>query len=479
MRFSSATYAVSETAGNATITVSRVGGSTGAVSVSYATVAGGSAIAGTDYLGSASTLSWVDGDIADKTFSVTIFDDMAVDGNKTVNLQLSNPAGGAALGSLSTATLTILANDSPAPGALRFSKALYLTSEGGGLATITVSRVGGTAGAVSVDYTTGGGTAAAGSDYTTSSGTLNWANGDAADKTFTVPITDDSIIEGLEWTFLVLSNPTGSATLRSPRSAVLAIIDNEPAGQQLSPPTIAKAFGTAALPLTGSTTLSFDIANPNAGAALSGIGFTDDLPAGLVAATPNGLSGSCGGGTIAATAGSNTVSLSGATLAASSNCVFSVAVTGIAAGVKDNTTDPIAWGVGSTGAPSNTATLTVIPTLDIDGSLTATRYDALTDGLLIIRYLFGLTGTPLTNNALGGTAARTTPAEVETYLANIRSALDIDGNGIADALTDGLMVLRYMFVLRGNPLIANAFDPAGSRNTAPAIEAYILSLMPQ
>ncbi|MBK8741932.1 MAG: hypothetical protein IPM02_21565 [Betaproteobacteria bacterium] len=82
---------VSETAGNAMITVSRVGGSTGAVSVGFATVAGGSATPGSDYLGSASTLSWGDGDVADKTFGVTLLDDMAVDGAKTVNLQLSNP----------------------------------------------------------------------------------------------------------------------------------------------------------------------------------------------------------------------------------------------------------------------------------------------------------------------------------------------------------------------------------------------------
>ncbi|MBK8741930.1 MAG: hypothetical protein IPM02_21555, partial [Betaproteobacteria bacterium] len=143
--------------------------------------------------------------------------------------------------------------------------------------------------------------------------------------------------------------------------------------------------------------MTFNVANPNAGAAVSGIGFTDNLPAGLVVATPNGLIGSCGGGTIAAATGSNTVSVSGATLGAASNCVFSVDVTGIATGVKPNTTEPVEWANGRTGTPSNTATLTVLATLDIDGSLTATRYDALTDGLLIIRYLFGLTGTPLTN----------------------------------------------------------------------------------
>ena len=54
--------------------------------------------------------------------------------------------------------------------------------------------------------------------------------------------------------------------------------------------------------------------------------------------------------------------------------------------------------------------------LDVDGSLTATKYDALTDGLLTPRYLFGLTGTSLTAGALGGTATRTDPAVIKAYL---------------------------------------------------------------
>ncbi|NTV73035.1 MAG: hypothetical protein HGA66_02375, partial [Holophaga sp.] len=50
------------------------------------------------------------------------------------------------------------------------------------------SRTGGTYGAASVSYSTSDGTATAGSDYTTISGTLNWTNGDAADKFFDVLI---------------------------------------------------------------------------------------------------------------------------------------------------------------------------------------------------------------------------------------------------------------------------------------------------
>ena len=107
-----------------------------------------------------------------------------------------------------------------------------------------------------------------------------------------------------------------------------------------------------------------------------------------------------------------------------------------------------------------------------------TKYDALTDGLLIIRYLSGLTGTALTNGALGGTATQTDPAAIKTYLDGIRPSLDIDSNGTTDALTDGLLIMRYMFGLRGNSLIAGAVGTGATRTTAADIETYIQSLMP-
>jgi uncharacterized repeat protein (TIGR01451 family) len=84
-----------------------------------------------------------------------------------------------------------------------------------------------------------------------------------------------------------------------------------------TPPTITKAFGAPIIPLNDTTSLTFAINNPNPTTSLAGVGFSDTLPAGLVLATPNGLSGSCGGGTIVAIAGSAAASLTGATLAAS------------------------------------------------------------------------------------------------------------------------------------------------------------------
>ena len=113
--------------------------------------------------------------------------------------------------------------------------------------------------------------------------------------------------------------------------------------------------------------------------------------------------------------------------------------------------------------------------LDIDGN---GSYDALTDGLLILRWMFGLTGTGLTSGALGPNATRIVPSEIIAYLTALRPALDVDANTQVDALTDGLMIIRYMFGLRGASVVSNALGPNATRTSAAAIESYIQSLMP-
>lgn len=139
------------------------------------------------------------------------------------------------------------------PGALRFSLAGYSVSEGTSTATITVQRILGDDGAVSVQYATGNGTAQAGSDYTAKSGTLSWADSDDASKTFTVSITNDTAAEGNETVNLTLSNPTGGAELVTPSSATLTITDND--GNPGNPPAAptdlkAEAHSTSEMMLT-------------------------------------------------------------------------------------------------------------------------------------------------------------------------------------------------------------------------------------
>ena len=136
------------------------------------------------------------------------------------------------------------------------------------------------------------------------------------------------------------------------------------------------------------------------------------------------------------------------------------------------TDDP---GVAGSANPTAFTVSGVAANLDIDGN---GSYDALTDGLLILRYLFGLTNSALINGAIGPGALRNTAPLVQNYLATLGTVLDIDGNAHADALTDGLLILRYLFGIRGPSLIAGALAPGAPRNTYTLIEADILSKMP-
>ncbi|HEY0081934.1 MAG TPA: Calx-beta domain-containing protein, partial [Pyrinomonadaceae bacterium] len=117
-----------------------------------------------------------------------------------------------------------------APGSLQFSNATYSGREGNTV-TVTVSRSGGSAGTVTVDYATvAGGTATGGAscggavDYVTTMGTLTFADG-VNSQTFTIQLCTDSLVEGSETINLQLSNATGGATIGAQSTATVTITD--------------------------------------------------------------------------------------------------------------------------------------------------------------------------------------------------------------------------------------------------------------
>lgn len=111
------------------------------------------------------------------------------------------------------------------PGFVRLNSATYNVNESGPTITITVERLGGAGGDISIDYTTVQDTATEGSDYSLASGTLNFANGETS-KTFDVSITDDPDFEGDEVFKVKLSNPV-QCGLGSPSEADVTIQDND------------------------------------------------------------------------------------------------------------------------------------------------------------------------------------------------------------------------------------------------------------
>ena len=112
--------------------------------------------------------------------------------------------------------------------------------------------------------------------------------------------------------------------------------------------------------------------------------------------------------------------------------------------------------------------------IDIDGN---EQFDALTDGLLILRSMFGLTGSSLVAGAVADNAIYADAQEIELRINSLGSKLDVDGNDEVDALTDGLLILRHLFGLTEGTLIQSVVGDGALRNTAADLTAYIDLLM--
>jgi Calx-beta domain len=237
VQLSSPLYDVNEADGTASITVTLSHAVDADVTVNYAT-ADGTAVAGSDYSNTNGTLTF-NGNVSNggpgtgetsKTIEIPITQDPDAEDPETLSLTLSNalPGASAILGAPATAAITI-ADDDPA-GLIDFTTLEYDVDETDGHATVTVERLGGVGGAVSVDYETSDGSATAGSDYASTTGTLNWAAGDGADKTFTVPVTWDGRAEGTESISLALTNAGGGSDLGPITAAVLQVGDDGASG---------------------------------------------------------------------------------------------------------------------------------------------------------------------------------------------------------------------------------------------------------
>lgn len=128
---------------------------------------------------------------------------------------------------------------------------------------------------------------------------------------------------------------------------------------------------------------------------------------------------------------------------------------------------------------ARSVTANFVPTLNVDGSDADSRYQSVTDGQIIVRYMQGLRGAALVAGAGVTGAMVTDPAVMATYLDLLGAKLDIDGNGAIDAATDGLLIARYMLGFRSDALITNALGKSPRvRSTAAEIEAWLAALMP-
>jgi hypothetical protein len=113
-----------------------------------------------------------------------------------------------------------------------------------------------------------------------------------------------------------------------------------------------------------------------------------------------------------------------------------------------------------------------VATLDIDASAPTTKYDAATDGVMVLRALFGVSGLAIST----GTGTRSA-VDIATYLTNINAKLDVNGDGKVQALTDGLMIVRYLLNLPAAAVVEGVpLTPL--RSNAASVMNYLSGLSP-
>ncbi|MFM1768766.1 MAG: hypothetical protein RJA22_1295 [Verrucomicrobiota bacterium] len=208
--------------GSGVINVERIGATNATHAVNFATVPG-SATAGLDYTPVSGTLVFLPGQ-TNHSFTLPVLDDLAVEGNETLQVILTNLVGQAYF-SYATSVVNIVDNDF-SPGNLAFSQSAYTVNESNLSVTITVVRTNGLTGVVTADWGTRPITASPGEDYLSPGGVVSFADAETV-KTFTIAIVDDSLVEGNETFEVVLSRPTGGSSILGPPSVVVNIEDNE------------------------------------------------------------------------------------------------------------------------------------------------------------------------------------------------------------------------------------------------------------
>jgi len=124
---------------------------------------------------------------------------------------------------------------------------------------------------------------------------------------------------------------------------------------------------------------------------------------------------------------------------------------------------------------SGTVSGTASALLDVDGNGQA---NALSDGILVIRHLFEFSGAELTAGALGQEATRTEPAAIANHLDRAGQMLDIDANGETDALTDGILIARALFGFEGEALTQGALGEGAQRTQPIAIAERVAQYRP-
>ncbi len=220
VEFSAPTVIVQEGVPSAEVSLIRTGNLNESASVTVLPT-NGTAIASEDYIGGSRVVNFAAGQ-SQAVVIIPIIDDNIVEPTETLNLSLVNPTQNLGVGGQSQSTLAILDNDVT----IAFSDQTFTVNEDGeALATVTLVRTGILDRAVGATISLSPGTATT-DDFNPLPIPVNFAPGETI-QTITIPIVNDLVAEVEETLGLSLTAPTGGATLGTPNTASLTILDND------------------------------------------------------------------------------------------------------------------------------------------------------------------------------------------------------------------------------------------------------------
>jgi subtilisin family serine protease len=427
---------VSTTEGNSgtktlTFTVTRTGTPTGPITVNYATADGTATIANNDYVATNSTLTFATTDVT-KTINVTINGDTTVEPDENFFVNLSGASGATIADAQGVGT--IVTDDSTLPTLSINDVSITEGNSGTKTLTFTVTRTGTPTGPITVNYATADGTATvANNDYVATNSTLTFATTDVT-KTINVTINGDTNQEPNENFFVNLSNASGATIADNLGVGTITTDDPQTGLRQIITPNPLEY----SVPAGGTVGVNVNYSTSDNDNTLPGIGFrlhynSSDL-------TFNNFSN-----------------------------LFTTNL--LAQGSPENDT-------GNFDNDPNTDKFINVAWLDFSGNWP-------NQPLPLRLYTANFTASPnftdqTTINFSSGNPAAGYGFESTSAVINEGPAvnLDVDGNGVAQGSTDGLLIARFLFGFTGNTLINGAIGAGATRTTAAAIIDYLNLGMP-
>lgn len=264
--------------GMATIDIIRQGGTNDTSTVDFYTSTNGTALIGTDYAPTNEIVTFPPG-VSDVQVQVAITNNNLVEGNRTVDLVLTNASIPTMMLSPSNAVLTII-DTTPSPGILAFSTNNFYANKTDTNAYVTIIRTNGTTGPVSVYMNVVPGSAVPNVNYVNPVANpipVSFAGGQNS-QTVAVQLVPNNVVQGTVSFSVNLTNVTGGATLAAPTNATVSILNNVNTGVEFTAGTntVSETNGTVVILVeregyvSNSFSVNFSTTN---GSALAGVNY--------------------------------------------------------------------------------------------------------------------------------------------------------------------------------------------------------------